>query len=170
MDDQSPTVELRRVNVRRGHAASHARHQAVMHGMRLSALAGNTWPANDDGLSQFVVEEAHNELMSFAINARRYMELTGHKHLGIDGPLRQITTSDYRFEKNLWTAVNRIVHAAKIEFHCVTTPTTQKHTNLGDLVLVCAMVTSPQRDTIAVCPQGIFYGFAQSPALAASAY
>ena len=90
------------------------------------------------------------------------MELSGNKHLKADGPLIRIDHGEYRYEDNIWTAVNRIVHASHINVHAVT-PIPKKHDNLGDQVIAAVLITSPQRDTIALCPQGLFYGFAQSP-------
>jgi hypothetical protein len=120
------------------------------------------WPAKDDGLSQIVSDEIIAELMAFAIHARRYMELTGNKELSADGPLLKIQLPDYRYEKNIWTIVNRLVHSSEVQVHSVTADPI-KHDHLGDLVIAVATVTSPQRDTVAICPQGMFYGFAQSP-------
>lgn len=162
MPDFTGQVELRRQGVRGGNTSAHARAQAVLHGIRLSALCGNVWPAKDDGLSQLVAEQIISELMSFAIHARRYMELSGNKNLRVDGPLIRIDLPNYRYEMDVWTAVNRIVHAAEIEVHSVT-PDQTKHDNLGDLIVANAMITSPERHTIVVCPQGLFYGFGQSP-------
>jgi hypothetical protein len=89
------------------------------------------------------------------------MELSGNKKLKADGPLVRIDTAEYRYEHDIWTAVNRVVHSSGINVHSVT-PVTKKHTTLGDLVVAAVMIASPQRDTVALCPQGIFYGFAQS--------
>ncbi|MBK0327687.1 hypothetical protein I5535_10280 [Rhodobacteraceae bacterium F11138] len=163
------SVELRRQGVRGGDSASNARSQAVLHGLRLAALCGNIWPADDDGLSQLVSEQIITELISFSINARRFMEISGHKNLKAEGPLIRISQNGYKYENDVWTAVNRVVHADKIEVHYVT-PVTRKFENLGDLVVANAMITSPQRDTVSVCPEGLFIGFCQSPQVGPANY
>ncbi|MDA1285963.1 MAG: hypothetical protein O3A08_05960 [Proteobacteria bacterium] len=156
------TVELRTHSVQGGDT-SNARAKAMLHGIRLSALCGNIWPANDDGLSKLVTEEIISELMAFSIHARRYMELTDNKvSLRSDGPLFKIAAERYKYEMNLWTAVNRVVHSSRIEIDFVT-PYATKHDNLGDLLVAAALITSPQRDTVAVCPSDLFYGMCQSP-------
>lgn len=162
MDNVPQKVELRTLAVGAGDAIAHARSQALLQGVRLSALCGNVWPLRDDGLGQLVADEIIAELVAFAINARRYLELVDQKTLKADGPILKIDLPDYRYEANIWTAVNRIVHASELRVVSVerAQQTAPKHDNLGDLQVACVQVTSPQRDTVAVCPQGLFYGFA----------
>jgi len=130
----------------------------MRHGVVLSGLCGNIWPAYDDGLHQLVADAIVRELTDFALYARRYMELMGVKEgIESDGPLLGIK-DDCKLEKDVWTAVNRIVHAVRLEAQFVTSNPV-KHDNLGDLHFARVKVTSKQMATVCVCPQGLFYGF-----------
>lgn len=162
MSEEPQMVEIRYEGVRAANDTQHARAQALLHGIRLAALCGNIWPRDDDGLSKLIGEEVLNELLAFAINARRFLELRDMKHLNIQEPLHRINLPEYRYETSVWTAVNRVVHANEMRVVLVERPRVAKpkHDNLGDLVIACVQVTSPQRDKIAICPQALFFGFA----------
>lgn len=152
------TVELRTAGVLGGDVPLETRRAAMRHGVVLSGLCGNIWPAYDDGLHQLVADAIVRELTDFALYARRYMELMGVKEgIESDGPLLGIK-DDCKLEKDVWTAVNRIVHAVRLEAQFVTSNPV-KHDNLGDLHFARVKVTSKQMATVCVCPQGLFYGF-----------
>ncbi|MFN3527272.1 MAG: hypothetical protein ACK4YU_14400, partial [Paracoccus sp. (in: a-proteobacteria)] len=151
-------VELRTAGVLGGDVAGETRVAAMRHGVRLSGLCGNVWPANDDGLHRLVADAIVRELTDFSLYARRYMELMGVKEGVVsDGPLISIK-DDGKFEKDVWTAVNRILHAARLDAQFATSEP-EKHDHLGDLHFVQVKVTSKQMATVNVCPQGLFYGF-----------
>ena len=147
-----------------GAVAEHTRRKALEHGVRLCALCGNIWPANDDGLHQIVADEVIRELTQFALYARRYMEMMDcHKEgvLQVDGPLLEVAADGVLYEKDVKTAINRILHARSMRVQFVT-PDPVKHTALGDQILLHVQITSKQMATVHVCPQGLFYGFART--------
>jgi hypothetical protein len=145
-------------------AGQHAREQSLIHGMRMAALAGNVWPMADGGLLEKVSEELIVELIAFSVNTRRLMEMLKAKKGSItaDGPLFDIRTGEYPIEKDVWTAVNRVLHASQLNVTTVHVPT-KKHVNLGDQIVANVVITSPERTEVCVCPQGLFYAIANDP-------
>ena len=145
-------------------AATHAKDQAFLHGLRMCALAGNIWPLQGDGVLRVVSEELLTELMAFSIHTRRFMEMLRMKKGAVtaDGPLVKIQSQEHPYENDVWTAVNRVLHSSEMKVTTVQVETS-KHSNLGDMLIANVLITSPERNKVSVCPQGIFYGFAVGP-------
>ena len=161
MYEFSSTVERRVWGLDGPEAVAGVRRHALEYGTRVAGLCGNTWPAEDDGLYSVVAQQVISEVVPFAIYARRYMELTGNKKGTVksDGPLVQVKIGA-PYEMDVWTALNRVVHASDLRVEFVT-PKPQKHDHLGDLVVASLIAVSPERAEVRVCPHGIFYGLMQ---------
>ena len=156
-----PETEIRTWGLEGPEAAADARKLALEYGIRMAALCGNIWPANDDGLFALVARQLISEFVPFAINARRYMELTGNKQgVKSDGPLVRVKQGA-PYELDVWTALNRAVHASSLRVEYVT-PEARKHTNLGDLVVASLIAVSPERAEVRICPQGLFFGLMEN--------
>lgn len=151
-------VEQRVWGIAGPEATAAARRTALEYGTKVAGLCGNIWPARDDGLYSIVAQQVISEVVPFAIHARRYMELTGNKKGAATsyGPLVGIKVGA-PYEMDVWTALNRIVHASDLRIEFVT-PKSRKHDHLGDLVIASLIAISPERAEVRVCPQGIFYG------------
>jgi hypothetical protein len=141
-------------------AAAVSYNNAIRHGVRMAALAGNIWPRETDRSGKFrevVAKELLEEISVFAVNVRRVMELSGAKGVAVDRALLTNTAANPKFEADLWRAVNTIIHARRIVAHFIEVKC-GRYANLDEERLTHVEVESAER-TISVCPVGMLTGF-----------
>ena len=155
------TLPGRYVGYSQDTAAALAREAAIRDAVTITALAGSVYFP-----SEFIIDEVQRQLLdrvtSFAIHARRALEIADLRGIEIEGGRWRFVMPppDMNEERNLWDAVNKILHARHLQVYVFQKSPAEIFLSPGfEWVLMHLEVQSDRGEKVHVSPFGLAYSY-----------
>jgi len=141
-------------------APMQADKRAVKEAIAISAFAGTTWPAGNEVFLKAAMEQLLDHVASFALHARRHLEITGTKGIQIVDSRWKFASGveNFALETDLWVVINKILHARNLQV-VTWNRDSSLFTSLGDRVVTHLEIQSDRGDAFYVCPFGMVYAY-----------
>ena len=143
-------------------SAEDARRGAIQHGITVMGIHGATWPAQDQAFCEMICKRLIDELVTFSIYARRFLEISKTK-IEIAGSFYQLkpNSSAYEFETDLWKALNLILHSRYLQALMFDKDQAAKFVNLGERYIPFVEVRSDKQPEKLnyICPTALVVTF-----------
>lgn len=140
-------------------AVDRARRAALQKAVLISAMCRNAWPRSPRELVLVASEELLEQLLEFALHARRYMEIKQAKKLPMTEPYWEGSTLSPPSELSAdgWTIVNRLLHHR--HFELIAWDKRERDAPSERRVFPFAKVTSDQGAELCFCPDALAMAF-----------
>jgi hypothetical protein len=141
-------------------AAKLAHEAAIRDAVSITALSGSVYFP-----TEFIIDEVQRQLLdkvtSFAIHARRALEIANLRGIQIEGGRWRFVAPppELKEERNLWDAINKIIHARHLQVYVFQRSPSEIFLGPGFEWVLMHLEVQSDREKVHVSPFGLAYSY-----------